>query len=124
MLEREFTLFPERGDQCRSALHRLESAAREVAEAGEVLWAQIGELVLLEVTPDVFNRVQFRGVTWQRLDLDCALEPFQVVLNQPAAMRAGSPSQITSSLRLIWCLSAVRNSITCGPLMLPLNKRK
>ena len=41
---------------------------RPRAELGEIAWAELGQLVILPVTPDVFGRIEFRRVARQWLD--------------------------------------------------------
>ena len=65
--ERQLSLFPERGDQRRSALHGLEPITGELTDFADGVEAQIGDLMLLEIGPDRFNRIEFGSVGRQRL---------------------------------------------------------
>ena len=58
-LNRQFGLLPERGDELRSALHRLEPIAGEGAYLANSVQAQIGQFTLLHVAPDVLDRIEF-----------------------------------------------------------------
>lgn len=86
MLE-QFCLFPERGDQGWPSLHATQCAACMGTELGEVLRAKVRQLVLLPVTPDVFDGVEFRGIGRQELELDVAVLTIDVLFDESAAMR-------------------------------------
>ena len=86
-LNRQFGLLPERGDELRSALHRLESVACEGAYFADSVQAKIGQLALLHVAPDVLDRVEFRRVSGQSLQDEVPVERFNVVLDEAAAVR-------------------------------------
>ena len=84
MLERQFSLSPERSDQRRAPLHRAQSVARKGAEFSEVLNAKIGNLVLLEVSPDVFGGIELRRVGGQKLHFDVPIKRFDELAHQAA----------------------------------------
>ena len=84
---RQFGLLPERGDELRSALHRLEPVAGEGADLADGVQAKIGQLALLHVTPDVFDRIEFRRVRGQAFQDQVSVERFDVVLDDAAAVR-------------------------------------
>jgi len=63
--ETKFSLFPETDDQMRSSLHGLEAVACELADLTDGAAAQVGNLVLLEVSPDRLNRIEFWSVRRQ-----------------------------------------------------------
>jgi len=88
MSQRQFPLFPERRNERRAALHGAQAVARDGGEFGELLHAQIAELALLQVTPDVFARVQFGCIDGQELHGDVAIERFKVFAHEPAFVRA------------------------------------
>ena len=56
----------------------------------EIARAEVRQLVLFQLRPDVLRRVQFRRVRWQIVDLDLSVQCLDVVVNQAAAM-AGQP---------------------------------
>ena len=60
--ERQFSLFPESGDEMRSPLHGLEPVACELADFANCVETEIGDLVFLEVGPDRLDRIEFRGL--------------------------------------------------------------
>ena len=86
-LNRQFCLLPERGDELRSALPRLEPVACEGAYFANSVQAKIGQLALLHVAPDVLDRVEFRLVGGQSFQHEVPVERFKVVLDDPAAVR-------------------------------------
>src|SRR5579859_4607729 len=86
-LNRQFSLLPERGDELRSALHRLESVACEGAYFANSVQTQVGQLALLHVAPDVLGRVEFGRVSGQSLQDEVPVERFNVVLDEAAAVR-------------------------------------
>jgi hypothetical protein len=47
-----------------------------VAELGEIARTEIGQLVVFPVTPNIFDRIEFRGIGWQPFD------------GEPTALRA------------------------------------
>ena len=67
---KEFCLFPERFYQPRTAAHPAEGLPGGPAQLGEVLWAQIGQLMLFAVAPDVFHGVKLRCVSGQVFQMD------------------------------------------------------
>src|ERR1022692_4064934 len=124
MLELQLSLLPERPDQSRTPLHGAQAVARSALQVVEVRGAAVGELVVLEMTPDVFGRIQFRGVGGQLLDLHGAVQRLQVLAHERRAM--GSQSVPDDQQRLADLLpeGACRSSMICGPLMAPGRSRK
>src|SRR5882724_7769085 len=86
-LNRQFGLLPERGDELRSALHRLEPVACEAADFANSVHTQIGQLALLHVAPEVLDRVEFRRVGGQSFQDEVPVERFDVVLDEATAVR-------------------------------------
>ena len=123
MLERQLGLLPECGDERGPPLHGLQAVACEAAELMKIRGTQIGKLMLLEIAPDVFGGVELGRVAGQRLDLNRSVELLQVVTYQAAAVRR-QPIPDDQQLALDLPLRARRNSMTCGPLMVPGNRRK
>src|SRR5208283_4156172 len=76
-LHREFGLPPERRDQFWSALHGLEPTTRVVADLSDVARAQVGNLVLLQVRPDRFDRVELGRVGRQVSKREASLLSFE-----------------------------------------------
>lgn len=84
--ERQLSLFPERSDQCWSPLHGLEPITGELTDLADCVEAQIGNLMLLEIGPDRFNRIEFGGVSRQACNRDMSVQFFQPGANLAAAM--------------------------------------
>lgn len=84
--ERQLSLFPERGDQRRSSLHGLEPIAGELTDFADGVEAQIGNLMLLEIRPDRFNRIEFGGVGRQACNRDMSVQLFEAGADLAAAM--------------------------------------
>lgn len=82
----QLSLFPERGDQRWSPLHRLEPIAGELADFANGAEAQIGDLMLLEIGPDRLNRIEFRGIGRQARNRKMAVQFFQPGVEFSAAM--------------------------------------
>jgi len=64
----QLSLLPEGADQCLSALNRAQPSTGVMLEQGEVLRAEVGHSMPLEVGPDVLDRVEFWGVRRQVLE--------------------------------------------------------
>lgn len=90
MLELELCLLPEGPDESRASLHRAQAVARAAFQVMEVRGATIGEFMVLEMTPDVFGRVQFGRVGRQLLDLNGSVQGLQVLAHESRAMRGQS----------------------------------
>lgn len=84
--EWEIGLFPEGGDEKFAALRSLELGASECAELGEVLWTEVGHLMLLPMRPQVFDGIEFGCIGRQKLQLDIAAFAVDVIADQAAAM--------------------------------------
>lgn len=68
--QKKLGLFPEGLYQSWAAAHSAKSLAGGPAQLGEILWAEVGQLMLFAVAPDVFHRVKFRRVSGQILQMD------------------------------------------------------
>ena len=89
-----------------------------MAQLAEVLRAEVGQLVLLPVGPQILDRIQFRGIAGKKL------QPKRPrcwrTKSHTARLRwPGSPSQTISSLPGMWRSRCVRNSMICGLRMAP-----
>src|SRR5215813_9625896 len=71
-------------------LHRAQPIARVAGELAEGACAEVTELVMLQVSPDVLRRVELGSIGGQVLQLNRALEAFDVVAHHLTAMR-GQP---------------------------------
>jgi hypothetical protein len=58
----KFSLLPEGGDQLGASAHVLQGFPAKSAQFGQVSGAEIRQTVLLEITPDVFGRIEFGRV--------------------------------------------------------------
>src|SRR5277367_1433385 len=90
MLELQFGLLPEGSDESWASLHGAQAIARSALQVVEVHGAAVGEFVVLEMTPDVFGRIQFGRVGRQLLDLNGAVQGLQVLAHEHRAMRSQS----------------------------------
>src|SRR2546425_12275425 len=88
--ERQFSLFPESGDEMRSSLHRLEPIAGEPADFADRVAAQVGDLMFFEVGPDRLDRVEFRRVRRQARNSDMPVQLFEPGRELAAAMCRGA----------------------------------
>src|SRR3982074_3179293 len=86
MSELQLSLTPERPDQAWTALHGAEAVASAGLEIGEVCGATVGEFVVLEMAPDVFSRIELGCIGRKLLDLNGAVQGFQVVADERRSM--------------------------------------
>jgi hypothetical protein len=82
MLELQLSLLPERPYQGRTSLHGTQAIARAALQVVEVGGAAVGEFVMLQMSPDVFGRIQFRCVGRLWISADCVLLAVNDVLNR------------------------------------------
>ena len=85
-LEAEFSLFPEGEDQFGSAADTLEGFGSGMGEVPKLLGTEVGQGVLLEVSPEVFDRVEFGGVGGKELDAQALAPGGDEVCGQSAAV--------------------------------------
>ena len=71
--ERQLSLFPERANERWSPLHGLEPITGELTDFADGVEGQIGDLMLLEIGPDGFNRIEFGGVGRQARNRDMSV---------------------------------------------------
>ena len=83
---KQFRLLPEGFYQGWTATHPPERLAGGPAELGKILRAQIGQFMLLAISPDVFHRVEFRSVSRQILQKDLSTLRRHKLAHQTAAM--------------------------------------
>src|SRR5512144_434123 len=84
----EFGLLPERANEFRPALHRLQASAREVADLRQTCRTQVGDFVLLQVGPDRLDRIELGSVRRQEGNRDLAVLLFEPLAHPPAFVRA------------------------------------
>jgi hypothetical protein len=54
-ISEQLCLLPERGHQCRAALHRAQAVTGAMFEIGEIAGAEVRHGMVLQVAPDVFR---------------------------------------------------------------------
>ena len=86
----QFSLFPEIRDQREAFLHGLEPIAGELTDFADGVQAQMGDLILLEVSPDGLNRIEFRDIRRETRDRDMAVQLFEPGREFSAAMNRGA----------------------------------
>jgi len=74
----------------RSTLHGLETVACELADLADGVTAQVGNLVLLEVSPDRLNRIEFGSVGRQAGNGQRSILILQPRLDLAAAVDGGT----------------------------------
>ena len=77
-------------DENRSPTHAGEGATRVVTEMTEVSCAEVRQLVLLPVTPDVLDRIEFRCLSRQVLEREVPPLGGDEFAHEATAMRAHS----------------------------------
>ncbi len=78
--QRQISLFPECGDQCRAVLHGTQTSSGKVTDLSKRAGAEVTDLMGLQIAPEIFHRVEFRRVSRQERQLDVHV----VTLNVPA----------------------------------------
>jgi len=71
-------------------MHPPQCLAGGAAQLGKVLRAEVGQFMLLAISPDIFDRIEFRGIGWQTLQMDAAVQLLHVIPDQTAAV-GGQP---------------------------------
>jgi hypothetical protein len=83
---KEFRLFPERLYQPWPAAHPAQRLPGGSGQLGEVLWAQIGQLMLFAVTPDVFDWIEFGCISGQILQMNVPILSGHKLAHQATAV--------------------------------------
>ena len=86
--QRKFGRFPEGADERRSAFHATELWAGLGSEFKQVFGTEVGPGVLFQVAPEVFNRVEFRGVSGQLRQVDFSGMTLKEGLPLPASVHS------------------------------------
>lgn len=86
MSERQLCLLPERMEQFGPSLHGAETAMGAITDLAQSVSAQVGELAVLEVVPDLLDRIELGSVRRQELDLHCTVLRLKPAANQTTAM--------------------------------------
>src|SRR5665213_2314920 len=84
--KRQFRLLPEGPHQCWSALHGSQSVASVGLQVRHVDGASVGQLVMLQVPPDVLGRIELWRIGRERCDLYGPIEGFEVLAHHGATM--------------------------------------
>lgn len=91
--KRQLGLLPAAGDGAPAATQTLQGAPGHEAQFVDAVGIEISHVVLLQLAPQVLDRIQFGSVGVQPFLLDASL-PGQVVLHKPAAVsRQAVPQQ-------------------------------
>jgi len=83
----QFSLCPERGNQFRAALHGTQPSSGEVADLVQRTGTEVTDLMGLQVSPEIFHRVEFRCISRQELQLNVHVLTFYEVAHDLALMR-------------------------------------
>lgn len=121
--ESQFSLFPKGGGQMRSALHGFEAITGELSNLVNDIEAQIGNFALFEISPDGLHGIEPGRTGGQARDGESPPCP-SGHMRTLRLQRMTTPSQMINSGRLIWRLSAPRNSMTRSERIAPGKKRK
>ena len=89
-------MLPESHHQHGPAAHPSQRVASVIAELTEVMRAEVRQLVVFPITPDVLHRIEFWGIGRQVVQRQAAPLAGDKLPDQVAAMSLGA-SQITSS---------------------------
>ena len=84
--EWQFSLLPERRDQARSALDRLESTRGVATHLVDGVQAQVGQFALLGVTEQVLDGIELGGVGRKPLQHDPVAERLDIGAHETAAV--------------------------------------
>src|SRR5215207_4847633 len=87
MSQRQLCLLPTRRDDRGTALGAEELAPSKFGQFSESLGAEIAELVLLPVRPQVLHRIELRGIGGQERKLKRACGGIDVIAHEPTTMR-------------------------------------
>jgi hypothetical protein len=82
----QFSLPPEGGDDRLATLCASKFGSGISAEFGKVLRTEVGKLVVLPVSPEIFDRVKLRRVGRQKLQLDGTHLTVDKIAHQPTTM--------------------------------------
>src|SRR6267143_2930366 len=88
--QRKLGLLPESPDQCGTALTAPQLSPRLSAQVKQVFQTEVRQGMLLEMSPNIFDGVEFRGVSRQLRQVKLALGSLDIAAHRPAAMH-GQP---------------------------------
>lgn len=89
-LEAQLSLFPAGADDLGAAAHATQGGGGVKAQLPAVLDEEIGDLVFLEVSPEVFDRIEFRGVGGQAFEPEASAAAGEGLLDRFAAVDRGA----------------------------------
>ena len=92
-------MLPEGHYQHGPAAHPSQRVSGVIAELTEVMRAEVGQLVMFPITPDVLHRVEFRGVGRQVVQRQAAPLTGDELPDQAAAMSLGAIPDYQQSAR-------------------------
>jgi hypothetical protein len=84
--QRNLCLLPEGSDQSGPALAAPQLSLGLPTQVGNIFGTEAGQRVAFEMAPDVFDRVEFRGVSRQACQSDAAVRSLDVPLHHPTAV--------------------------------------
>ncbi len=83
----KFSLLPEGTDEAGAfTTDAAQGMGSPTGELPEIAGAQVGQLVLFPVTPEVLHGVKLRGISWETFHPDFAFQAFQVLAHESAAV--------------------------------------
>lgn len=83
----ERSLHPARRNDRGSLLSALEFVARGELQLAQIVRTVVGQCVSLEPCPQIFDRIEVRGIGRKKGDLDVPVQCIKIVAHQAAAMR-------------------------------------
>ncbi len=84
--QRKLCLLPEGSDQSGPALAAPQLSPGLPTQVGNIFGTEVGQRVAFKMAPDVFDRVEFRGVSRQACQSDAAVRSLDVPLHHPTAV--------------------------------------
>src|SRR5208337_4080551 len=84
--QRKLCLLPKGANQGGAALTASQLSPSLPAQVGNVFGTEVGQGMAFEMAPDVFDGVEFRGVSRQACQNDVALRPLDIALHHPTAV--------------------------------------
>ena len=85
--QRQISWFPECGYQGRAALHGTQASSGEVTDLSKCAGTEATDLMGLQITPEIFHRLEFWRTGGQEHQLDVHVAPFEVLAHHFAFMR-------------------------------------
>jgi hypothetical protein len=92
-------MLPEGHHEHGPAAHPSQRVSSVIAELTEVMRAEVRQLVMFPITPDVFHRIEFRGIGRQVVQRQAAPLAGDKLPDQVAAMSLGALPDYQQSAR-------------------------